>query len=946
MRTINVKNSNALAAAPFGSSFDLKDTTTTTTTTTNEKEEDYDDKDNFNNSIDHELKRKLKKSEKLIVLIVISIITASYVVAFSASLGYGRETFRFLASDEDQYEIELISLSVFLFLIFFVFDASYWESAFFKRTRTIGLTIATAMFVASAILSAKAYPQAPPTMFVVVAPIFLVLLKKVLERKRTNDDDDDDDDGIVAVRADAFLMTCAFALLSSAVGIAVWFACVVRFGSSDANNTALYWSEELKRSYMADAGCKSAAIIAVSEKETGSSDDVCLAAYIMWFTPMLAILACILFSVFCYVLGLAVQEEEKEDEKDITKKKSFTTRAFTFAFALAALGIWIAASLSGGAEELSALLLSFSMAAIFVLGCSTVFALGGAEKAKQKALNSSSLLRATNKAVTGTHADVFRAIMLSTPMTLLIPVFLTISAINQFVRRYISKTAKSMDEKLHRGFFTFRVGKFLEECSQWRWSAIMINTHYWIALLVSLNVLAGTFTVVFLSWLRLKLATAGFAFTYVVFSLVGLAMFLIPVIPGIPVYLTGGILLTDETSVNFFKAQLGENSETKAYACAILAASGACFFVKLLAVVMQQKLIGERLGTRVWVRSTVGVNSVAMRATKIALSKRGFSRAKVAILVGGPDWPTSVLTGILNLNVFEMLLGTVPVIIPVITTVLAGAFMLKQGTNSLCGGLRSSLVNETATTSDKTSGLWNSIADVALLVTAVVQGTCLLLGIYYVEQTASNCKEELENLPYDEEVLLIDEEMKRAREIREGVSKFSTLKPSDQTLLLFSTTICLLSFWVIQLGATFIGNDEAVLKEYQLTDCVSATLKGQVWTVVTDIGWLAILLFICSMFTLWTFNARIWAHVQDVILRENLIENGEEEEEEEEDEEEDEAEAEEDDEEEEDEDEKFKRNFSILVKSATDDEILTIKHSIQEQSLPKDWCLEKLEESK
>jgi hypothetical protein len=48
-------------------------------------------------------------------------------------------------------------------------------------------------------------------------------------------------------------------------------------------------------------------------------------------------------------------------------------------------------------------------------------------------------------------------------------------------------------------------------------------------------------------------------------------------------------------------------------------------------VAMQQKLIGERLGKRVWVRQTVGINTNAMRAAKLVLSKRGFSKAKVAL---------------------------------------------------------------------------------------------------------------------------------------------------------------------------------------------------------------------------------------------------------------------------------------------------------------------------
>ena len=137
---------------------------------------------------------------------------------------------------------------------------------------------------------------------------------------------------------------------------------------------------------------------------------------------MLAILACTLFSCFTYVLGLAVREENSTT--DTRNKTKFAARAFAFTFALAGLGIWISASLSGGAEELSTLLLSFSMAALFVLGVGTVFALGGAENAKQKALESSSFLRATSKVVTETHVDAFRAIVLSTPLTLLIPIML------------------------------------------------------------------------------------------------------------------------------------------------------------------------------------------------------------------------------------------------------------------------------------------------------------------------------------------------------------------------------------------------------------------------------------------------------------------------------------------------------------------------------------------
>eukprot|EP01048_Picozoa_sp_COSAG05_P029920 COSAG05_NODE_10106_length_582_cov_25.541850_1_plen_67_part_10 len=67
----------------------------------------------------------------------------------------------------------------------------------------------------------------------------------------------------------------------------------------------------------------------------------------------------------------------------------------------------------------------------------------------------------------------------------------------------------------------------------------------------------------------------------------------------------------------------------------------------MLAITMQQKIIGGGLGTKVGVRSAVGVNSTAVRAIKLVLSDpKCLTLGKVAILVGGPDWPTSVLTGI------------------------------------------------------------------------------------------------------------------------------------------------------------------------------------------------------------------------------------------------------------------------------------------------------------
>ena len=67
----------------------------------------------------------------------------------------------------------------------------------------------------------------------------------------------------------------------------------------------------------------------------------------------------------------------------------------------------------------------------------------------------------------------------------------------------------------------------------------------------------------------------------------------------------------------------------------------------------------------VGVRRAVGVNSITIRAIKRVLTEtHGMSVGKTMILVGGPDWPTSVLTGIIGCDLVPMIAGTVPVIVP------------------------------------------------------------------------------------------------------------------------------------------------------------------------------------------------------------------------------------------------------------------------------------------
>ena len=55
----------------------------------------------------------------------------------------------------------------------------------------------------------------------------------------------------------------------------------------------------------------------------------------------------------------------------------------------------------------------------------------------------------------------------------------------------------------------------------------------------------------FLSWLNAQLATTPIGLVTAIYVGVGLSMFLLPPVPGIPVYLTGGIILTKAAEKEF-----------------------------------------------------------------------------------------------------------------------------------------------------------------------------------------------------------------------------------------------------------------------------------------------------------------------------------------------------------------------------------------------------------
>jgi len=258
-----------------------------------------------------------------------------------------------------------------------------------------------------------------------------------------------------------------------------------------------------------------------------------------------------------------------------------------------------------------------------------------------------------------------------------VPFALVLSFLNQRVRRcrhldgrpqaddVLETVAEGEPEKEEEPtWFTKRVAAQVDTMrDEWNWISILPKVFVF-GLLMLLYTTFPIILNVFLAWLSSVMAGWDFAVVCAGIVVAGMCCFLLPPVPGVPVYIFAGIIIAGNCPWGF-EAGAG-------------IAIGVGFVLKLMACAMQQKLIGERLGKWTFIRAQVGINQPMIRALEAVLRKPGLSLGKVSILCGGPDWPTSVLAGILGLSLLECEIGTMPIIFFVGACSLSGSFYLKQ----------------------------------------------------------------------------------------------------------------------------------------------------------------------------------------------------------------------------------------------------------------------------
>ena len=339
------------------------------------------------------------------------------------------------------------------------------------------------------------------------------------------------------------------------------------------------------------------------------------------------------------------------------------------------LGFWLAAEASAANPVIAHTVKQFLLGFMLIFGlfvCHTMSRFASSVKSK---MGENFFLKMMVGALKSDWLKAF--VTLINPYA--IPIYALLSCLNQYIRkcRGIEDMRDFGDETallIEGDTFTKSARRSFKKMSLWNWTSIVGKSYVLGIVMFTLNVVAEKCIYLLLIYvgetfdgIDMEPVSKAFLILFLWYG-VGIVGFLLPPVPGPPIYLFGGVVV-----VRAF-----DNCGGNGFWYGVVIVIFASLVLKLNACAMQQKLIGEKLGGAAWVRAACGVQTPFIRAVELILKQDGLTSGKVAILCGGPDWPTSVLTGLLHCDLSQMMLGTSPIIVLVAPTVLTGAFFLQE----------------------------------------------------------------------------------------------------------------------------------------------------------------------------------------------------------------------------------------------------------------------------
>mmetsp|Transcript_15101 Transcript_15101/g.52321 ORF Transcript_15101/g.52321 Transcript_15101/m.52321 type:complete len:839 (+) Transcript_15101:97-2613(+) len=505
----------------------------------------------------------------------------------------------------------------------------------------------------------------------------------------------------------------------------------------------------------------------------------CLEVALLWVSPCIYALALL---VFAAVARLVARTEK-------VAKKLGVLVAFLGA------GVWCAASLAGAAHGVSTALFAACFAGCLGLAFVAAHVHGLKGLVAALAVDGSAARGAFDKFV-APYLDAWKGLLVLVAWPPFLG-YLLFSCLRRAVRG-----ARGTHKK--DGAITGEAAAVVGALLSWDLTPVLRFAALWGFGVVALTVVVSKFTVLLMSVVVSMAADSTVGVATAIIVLVGLGLFLLPPVPGAPIYLAAGVLLTENGTKNGMTVVM-----------AVCYANAISLGTKLVACTLQQKVIGSNLKHRLAVRRLCSVNSAVVRTMRLVLLEPGLSLAKVTILVGGPDWPTSVLCGILGLDLLPILLGTLPVFLLILPTVMGGAFL----------------------SIDESYAQVASVLSVACA--AAVQTGSLVVAAVELDRQMAARKDELDDVPIDEEVRAADDADAERRRRLAANTRWARVPGSWRAALAAATVFMTASSYL----CTYWSSD--CFREFAIDDSVAKRL-GHWSRILKPPGVFALALFTVS----------------------------------------------------------------------------------------------------
>lgn len=708
------------------------------------------------------------------------------IYCFSA-VGVGTEAYDGVAPGEmDAVGTTLLCIGALISGTLVVFDWINWR----MTCRACSAAVPLSMFVVSTILKGTRYSWAPILMILFLIPATLGLLRVTTCSR---------------VRRSSFYNAvsvstgvCAF------LCIAVWLLWVA-LGDNGWN---LDTKERLQREAPKIYECAYSKMPLVYDKHCAKNADLskfpldqqteimkacgkaATVVFMVYSCPFTAFAVNAVLGLFCFLQGTVLG-----DVDDFNRVQK-TLKQFVIMMVLCVAGLYACVNLSSASFSLGSTLLAF-LAAAFV-----VFLVWGyLEIGSDQIMGAATQSAFMHILLDMWHSDWTRAMLLG-GFNIFIPAFFVLNMINMKVRKWRGIT-DSRDKFTPGGRMIF------DEIANWDLTNVLNKVCLLAELFFVMQVGVAKVTYIFLSWLNSVLSPLDFGVVIILVVIIGFTMFLLPPVPGVPVYVFAGVVI----------ATKGEDTQSIGYEWGIIIALMVSFLLKLVACVSQYA-IGYFMGKSVRIQQLIGVDKVFTRAIEEILKKPGLSGGKVAILVGGPDWPTSVTCGILSMDMLQMVLGTLPVVVVVGPCVLAGAFLVRAN--------------------PKEHSQWNVLSHTALSAAALSNMVSCCVAAFIVLDTVSKRGAELAK-PRPEHAVVAEMTLQgeHSARIYADASNWYHLTVPWRVLIGLAAALHLVAGFIFTMAA------EHCFRDFSISSSIEEDLDGNVFNVVIDpFGWVPIGIFI------------------------------------------------------------------------------------------------------